>query len=177
MLDYCNDSTYLYDFIYLRNSDDSSFIYECGKSQLIDTGEYFLSLTEIGEVKIKLVNTCTYIDTFYYPMINELFGVTSGGGYYGFFQCNRPCNGIMIDYYKKGIKRLEGEFKNGVPVGYIRFYYPTGILQEVREYSRLFHRFKRAIFYDVNGEIANIEEKGYRIRVEKTSVPNSVYKQ
>jgi hypothetical protein len=176
MFDSCKDSTYLYDFINLKNIDDSSFIYESGKGQMIDAGEYYLSLVEIGEVKIRLVNNYTYIDTFYFPTINELVGVTSGGGYYGFYKCDYPCNGIMVDYYKKGVKRLEGEFKNGIPVGQIKYYYPNGVLQEISDYSRFFRRYKGAIYYDMNGEVIKVEQKGYKIKIIKPSVPNKRYK-
>ena len=173
MRDQCHDSIYLYNFITLKNENDSTFLYDCSKGQLIDVGVYRLSLLEVGEVTIELEPDITYVDTFFYPSLNELVSVTTSPEYYGFHTCNKLCNGYLVDYYKKGVVRIEGEFNNGIPVGHLKFYYPTGVLQEVRIYSRRYKRFKRAEHYNAEGKLIRVENKGYKVKIDRPSVPNN----
>lgn len=168
---FCKDTVYLYDFITIKTSQDSTFIYDCNNGKELEKGEYRLSILEIGEITIKLNDNKNYIDTFYFPSVSELFGTTSTGGYYGFYHCNEPCQGKITDYFKSGVKRLEGNFKDGLPIGELRTYYPNGNIMEIREYSRL-KRLRKIIHFDKDGKQTKIEEKGHKVRIIKPSAHN-----
>ena len=171
---FCKDTVYLYDFITINNSQDSIFIYDCNNSKRLEKGEYRLSILEIGEITIKLNENENYIDTFYSPSVNELFGTTSAGGYYGFYHCDLLCQGKITDYFKSGVKRLEGNFKNGLPIGELRTYYPNGNIMEIREYTRL-KRLRKIIHFDKDGKQTKIEEKGHKVRIIKPSTHNKQF--
>ncbi len=168
--DFCNDTIYPTDNIFIRDSNDSSFIYENVPSEGLKTGVYRVSIMEIGEMSIELKDNEIYIDTFYLPIVKELIGATTAGGYYGFYNCDELCQGSIIDFYKKGTKRLEGVFKDGVPIGQLKTYYSNGNLLELREYTKN-KRLKRIIQYDQLGKQTNIEEKGHKIKIVKPPVP------
>lgn len=54
----------------------------------------------------------------------------------GFFKCDQICNGIQRDFYSNGNLRMEGEFKNGIPVKEIKKYNESGDLVEIELYRR-----------------------------------------
>ena len=171
---FCKDTVYLYDFITINNSQDSAFIYDCNNGKGLEEGEYRLSILEIGEITIKINNNKNYIDTFYFPSVNELFETTSNGGYYGFYHCNEPCQGKITDYFKSGVKRLEGNFKDGLPIGELKTYYPNGNIMEIREYTRL-KRLRKIIHFDKDGKQIKVEEKGHKVRIIKPSAHNRLF--
>ncbi|MDP4270234.1 MAG: hypothetical protein Q8909_08915 [Bacteroidota bacterium] len=53
-----------------------------------------------------------------------------------YINCNGPCNGICIDYYQNGQKRLEGNFSNGKPYGLLFFYAQNGALCKKEKYPK-----------------------------------------
>jgi hypothetical protein len=63
-----------------------------------------------------------------------------------FYCCGALCNGKVIDYYKKNQIRFEGTFKNGRPVGTLKWYDPDGKLSEVEKYKKN-GRLKKEHFY------------------------------
>ena len=49
----------------------------------------------------------------------------------GWVFCKEIANGKMVDYYKPGLKRLEGKFRNGKVVGKLRYYDLDGKVRNV----------------------------------------------
>lgn len=54
----------------------------------------------------------------------------------GFYNCDKVCNGKLQDFYENGKIRMEGEFKNGIPVKQIKKYNELGELVEIEIYNR-----------------------------------------
>lgn len=54
----------------------------------------------------------------------------------GYFNCDKLCNGETIAYYDNGEKRLEGVFKDGVPIGKLIFYKKDGSVCKVEKYNK-----------------------------------------
>jgi len=54
----------------------------------------------------------------------------------GFYNCDIVCNGKLQDFYEKGVIRMEGEFKNGIPIKQIKKYNENGVLVEIEIYNR-----------------------------------------
>jgi len=54
----------------------------------------------------------------------------------GFYNCDEVCNGLQKDFYSNGKIRMEGEFKNGVPVKELKKYNENGELVEIELYRK-----------------------------------------
>jgi hypothetical protein len=54
----------------------------------------------------------------------------------GFYNCDKVCDGLQQDFYANGKMRMEGEFKNGIPVKEIKKYNQSGDLVEIMLYRR-----------------------------------------
>tara|TARA_R110000744_G_scaffold380129_1_gene499883 strand:+ start:829 stop:1407 length:579 start_codon:yes stop_codon:yes gene_type:complete len=54
----------------------------------------------------------------------------------GFYNCDEVCDGLQQDFYANGKLRIEGEFKNGIPVKEIKKYNESGDLVEIELYRR-----------------------------------------
>ena len=54
----------------------------------------------------------------------------------GFFNCDKICNGYIVEYYKNGVIRMEGIFKKGLPKKELRKYNKKGELIEIEIYNR-----------------------------------------
>jgi hypothetical protein len=54
----------------------------------------------------------------------------------GFYNCDEVCDGLQRDFYANGKLRMEGEFKNGMPVKKIKKYNESGNLVEIELYRR-----------------------------------------
>jgi hypothetical protein len=171
MKDFCKDSVSIYNHITIKDSKDSIFIYNFNNSKGLDEGEYRLMILEIGEIIVKLKKNEDYIDTLYVQRVNELYGVTSAGGYYGFYYCDELCQGKITDYYKTNVKRLEGTFHDGLPTRQLRKYYPNGNIMEIREYSK-FKRLRTITHFDEIGNQTNIEKKGHKVKIIRPSAHN-----
>jgi hypothetical protein len=39
-----------------------------------------------------------------------------------YYNCMEECNGFLVDYYPYDVKRLEGKFLDGFPIGKLIFY-------------------------------------------------------
>lgn len=55
-----------------------------------------------------------------------------------YFNCDKLCEGKIVDYYNNGEMRLEGVFKNGSPIGKLIFYKKDGSVCRVEKYNCLF---------------------------------------
>ncbi len=54
----------------------------------------------------------------------------------GFYYCDKICDGWQRDFYSNGKMRIEGEFKNGMPIKEIKKYNESGDLVEIELYRR-----------------------------------------
>jgi antitoxin component YwqK of YwqJK toxin-antitoxin module len=82
-------------------------------------------------------NKKIYNDTIELPIVLKKYRDTSQYGhiYYGFFLCDEICDGYIVDYYKNGVIRLEGNFDNGRPNSEIKKYDSKGKLIEIEIYG------------------------------------------
>jgi hypothetical protein len=54
----------------------------------------------------------------------------------GWLCCGKRCEGYKIDYYNDGKVRMEGLFRNGKPIGQLKFYNNEGKLKYVEFYNK-----------------------------------------
>jgi hypothetical protein len=110
---------------------------------LKDTGTYKLDF--YGEERVYHFNDSNgkYFDTLNFPKIEECYQMHV---FVGYCCCNEKCNGLQIDYYTNGNKRMEGLFNNGKAVGALKFYYPNGHLRRIEKYSRKGKKIKTRDF-------------------------------
>ncbi|MBL0743720.1 toxin-antitoxin system YwqK family antitoxin [Chryseolinea lacunae] len=86
--------------------------------------EYYVSAVECFSDTLKLIS----IDACLEP--------TSHPNFIGYCCCEKKCQGTQIDFYENGNKRIEGFFKEGIPIGQLKFYYPNGKLKMIKDYSK-----------------------------------------
>lgn len=54
----------------------------------------------------------------------------------GYFNCDKLCDGKIVDYYNNGGKRLKGVFKDGSPIGKLIYYKKDGSVCRVEKYNK-----------------------------------------
>lgn len=54
----------------------------------------------------------------------------------GWLCCGKKCEGYKTDYYNNGNKRMQGKFKNGKPVGILKFYNDSGRVKYIEYYNK-----------------------------------------
>jgi hypothetical protein len=111
---------------------------------LSDTGMYVLKSSELAiegdsmlvhigyGINIDTVKQRDIIDVVFIDS-KPLKGMSQGGGW---LCCGKPCNGYKADYYNNGQKLIEGKFKNGKPVGELKFYNQRGQLKYIEYYNK-----------------------------------------
>jgi len=72
----------------------------------------------------------------------------------GFYNCDKVCNGKQQDFYRNGKIRMEGEFKNGMPIKQIKKYNDKGELVEIEIYNRN-GTYKKSKYPDYNIFVKN----------------------
>jgi hypothetical protein len=109
---------------------------------LKDTGTYVLSYAiekidsnQLGK-KYHIKSAENYSDTLRFLSINLCLEPTSHPNFIGYCCCDKKCEGVQVDYYENGNKKIEGIFKEGVPIGKLKFYYPNGKLSMVKKYNK-----------------------------------------
>jgi hypothetical protein len=76
-------------------------------------------------------------DTLTYTTITKCFFVGGHkGGECGYSCCNNLCEGYYVDYYDNGKKKIEGNFKNGLPIGELIFYKYNGAKTQIHYYDK-----------------------------------------
>lgn len=113
-----------------------------GRILLKDTGIYKLSYAmatidtmQLGK-QYHINSTENFSDTLRLLKIESCMELTSHANFIGYCCCNDKCEGIQIDYYENGSKRIEGLFRSGVPSGELKIYSPDGRLSIVKKYSK-----------------------------------------
>ena len=109
---------------------------------LQDTGTYVLSYvmekidsSELGK-KYEIRSVQNFSDTLRLIKISACQETTSHPNFFGYCCCDQKCEGLQIDYYENGNKRIEGFFKEGLPMGKLKFYSSNGKLSMVKKYSK-----------------------------------------
>jgi hypothetical protein len=126
----------------LSNSDTTFRSNESGVCYVNKLGSYFLLSSEIDtgveppKVEIKAFdNIQDTVQTWaMYPILIQSYADDIEPG--DWLYCDNKCDGVKIDYYKNGQKRVEGKFKKGKPVSYVRFYDSTGKVVNVEQYTK-----------------------------------------
>jgi hypothetical protein len=109
---------------------------------LRDTGTYVLSnvLEYIDESqfgkKYLLNSKGDFSDTLRLITIHWCFEPTSRPNFVGYCCCGEKCEGAQTEYYANGNKRVEAFFKDGIPIGKLKFFDPKGKLILVKKYKR-----------------------------------------
>ena len=146
----CNDSIIQADYYEMQNINDSTEQYKSdsiGMCILPDTGYYkILIVGSFAEHDryIHINNRVNQSYTIKAFSINECYNPTTRPDFYGYCCCGEKCEGLKVDYYSNGKKRIEGKFKDGKPIGELKFYYPSGNLKRVENYNEKGE--KRAVF-------------------------------
>lgn len=101
---------------------------------IIEDNDPFYKTFEFTKV---INNNMVYNDTIELPKVIKKYTNTSQYAhiYHGYLICDKICDGYVIDYYKNGIIRLEGNFENGMPKNEIRKYDTKGQLVEIEIYD------------------------------------------
>lgn len=136
--DNCNDTITKVPFYNLhRNGIDFNPTNNNGIVVLKEKGTYELSTIYSDEIKKYNLDRFGVIkDTINMPTIERCLEPTSTPSFIGYCCCNEKCEGINIDYYSNGNKRLEGFFQNGKPIGKLKLYYSNGSLKQVDKYNK-----------------------------------------
>lgn len=64
------------------------------------------------------------------------FVVTHDKYGYVFRDCENKLNGDIVDYFENGEIRMIGSFKNGLVIGYLTEFYPSGELKQIRLFNK-----------------------------------------
>jgi hypothetical protein len=55
---------------------------------------------------------------------------------WGYLCCDNLCEGYNVDYFDNGKKKMEGNFKAGLPLGPLVFYNADGKVREIHHYDK-----------------------------------------
>lgn len=140
-----------------------SVVDSSGVLVLSEAGNYSLSYvlddidaTQLGQIYSIDKAERVFSDTLKLFMISPCLEPTSHPDFIGYCCCNQKCEGDQVEYYSNGNKRIEGCFKEGLPQGNLKFYYPSGQIKQVDEYNKKGY-LKRRILYNENGKVKRSE--------------------
>jgi antitoxin component YwqK of YwqJK toxin-antitoxin module len=131
-----------------------------GIATVLTSGKYHLESTYIWgdnmvgtfDHIIEIKDSDRYIDTLDIPMIKFTWDGVLHSRYWNYFKCDKLCNGLELDFYPSGQKRLEGEFNNGKP-NYIIEYRLDGTKETEFLYVPGTVLFKRVNWFDKTGKL------------------------
>lgn len=140
---------------------DSSIYYSEAQSNIVklpDTGNYELSTIYYDEsLPYSVTDPGIFMDTIRGKVVEFMYEPTSSPSRFGYYYCSKKCDGWIIDYYPGGKKRIEGSFKDGLPLGKLKIFYPSGQLKKVDKYSKR-GKLKKRTLYTNQGEISSKEK-------------------
>lgn len=100
------------------------------------TGTYNIWMDLENYWEFTLQDSSPKVDTFYISMIFHSIWISTPP-FSEYFCCQDSCQGKQIEWYKKGIKKLEGTFKDGQPTDTLKEYFPNG------KPRRISYKYKR----------------------------------
>jgi hypothetical protein len=144
----CLDSIVELDY-FIQSEDlfNSKNYYTC-KDSIIDVkpGKYIIDvIIKENAVDYKIFtftknffNEKVYNDTIELPKVLKKYRDTSQYAhiYFGFFLCDKICDGYIVDYCSNGEIRLEGNFENRIPNNEIGRYDNIGKLTGIEIYDK-----------------------------------------
>jgi hypothetical protein len=95
-------------------------------------------------------------DTITVPKILFSLGNEVNSKRWIYLNCENPCNGIEVDFFKNGNKRIEGKFDKGKPIE-LKKYRENGKIFSHAFYKNLEINFKQINYFKQNGEIFEFE--------------------
>jgi len=122
-------------------------------SYYVERGEWISSNTITIDLNKK--------DTIRIPKILLSFGNELHTKRWSYLNCNKICNGKIIDLHSNGNKRLEGDFVNGKPKE-IKFYRENGIIETEKIYNLGKFDYKRQNYFSSLGELIGFETYEYK---------------
>jgi hypothetical protein len=118
---------------------------------------------------IEINDSSKYSDTLSIPMIKFTSDGVLHSKYWNYFKCEKLCNGLELDFYSNGKKRLEGEFRNGKP-NYIIEYRSDGTKEIEFWYVPGTVTYNRVNWFDESGKLDEYDEyKNRKRKVVKTT--------
>ena len=106
-------------------------------------------------------------DTIFIPRLLFSSGSELHSERWSYFLCDKIAGKNEVDYYKKGNKRIEGNFINGKPIE-IKEYRKSGILSSQTIYKEGLLQYERINYFDFKGVIYEYEI--YKHRRRKTII-------
>jgi hypothetical protein len=122
--------------IKLNPNINGNFELEKGESYFITTQYHREDYMKLINFTYRVVNDQKSDTTIIIPQIMKFHNGNSVNFEERYFNCYQLCNGHCVDYYTNGVKRLEGNFSEGKPVGKLIFYSPTGIIDYIEKYNK-----------------------------------------
>jgi hypothetical protein len=134
----CADSVGVLSFYTLQKGSNKYYpTSNDGLTQLKDTGVYKLSIIYFDDIMdLELRNFGSITDTIKMYSIMKCEEPISHPSFIGYCCCDKKCDGKQVDYYQNGVKRLEGNFNEGKPVGKLIFYDQKGKIKEIHKYNK-----------------------------------------
>jgi len=177
--DSCADNIKVLDYTLF---DMNSWVsYRSNKSEIeIDSiGTYLLSsqlasqdYNDSFSQVIEISNLNKHVDTISIPRIRMRSRSELHSPYFKYVNCDTICDGMEIDYYTNGNKRIEGTFINGDPIQLVD-YRIDGTMESKEFFKKRTLIRERIEFYDLNGNLDTYEIHKRKRRMEIIMVYNS----
>lgn len=147
----CSDTLKELDEYTLRKGDKYYYSLNLGNIIAVaDTGTYILESSKIdAPVRVQINQEGLNIDTLQEVSIYQILlldGKKQKKKSGNWVCCGKPCNGLETDYYANGKKRMEGKFRNGLPIEKVLYYDDMG-------------KLLRKVKYDKYGKVELIEKQ------------------
>ncbi len=159
LFDQCTDTVGRVGFFTLMKGDSTYYPKNnSGIVYLPETGNYRLSTIYSDDlIDYHFTSLDSVVDTVNSAKVQLcLEPPTSHPDFIGYCCCEAKCEGEQVEYYSNGNKRIEGCFKEGIPQGKLKIYYPSGELKQVDKYNKK-GRLKKRILYDETGRVESSE--------------------
>ena len=167
----CNDSIYSFSYgVYdINNFIKGEYINSVdSKVNLANSGTYHVftsfvngDIVHIFDPDIEIGESPKQIDTLIIPLIKFTTGAELHTKRWGYFNCDKPCNGKETDFYKNGNKRIEGEFIDGKP-NWLVEYRIDGTKRTESWFNPGDYFPKRQNTYDDKGQLKEYEIKEFK---------------
>ncbi|WP_138434588.1 toxin-antitoxin system YwqK family antitoxin [Winogradskyella algicola] len=131
--------------------------------EIEDTDYFHIS----NSLKIDILDSEIYSDTIVMPKIRLGYSMALHSNERYYFNCNKICNGIEIEYFDNGNKKLQGNFDNGIPLK-IKHYYENGNIKMIELFQNGSFEPYKIERYDIENNLLEYELR--IIRNKKTII-------